>query len=102
MNAIARRTDPLSSHAAAARVTASGARAIQKDRAYKAVCQWPGRTSYELAEKIGGGLESRYMLARRLPELAKDGRVERGGLRYCTVTGNLATVWHPVAVGLVA
>ena len=96
MTAIARNSDPISSHAAAAAITQSGTRAIQKDATLKAVRQWPGCTSYELAEKVGGGLASRYMLARRLPELAKDRLVDRLGLRHCRITGHLATTWYPV------
>lgn len=94
MNAIARANDPESSHAAAAAITQSGARAIQKHRALQAVKEWPGSTSYELGEKLGGGLESRYMMARRLPELAKDRKVIRLGLRKCRVTGHQATTWY--------
>lgn len=62
---IARRTDPVSSHKAAERITRT-VRSEQKRRVLGAVRLYPGRTSRELAEQCG---LDRYMVARRLPEL---------------------------------
>lgn len=88
----ARRTDPISSHLAAAQHTASGARSHQQDMAASAVRQFPARTSFELAMATG---IDRYMLARRLPECALAGRVARGPMRHCSVTGRMAMEWLP-------
>jgi hypothetical protein len=93
VTALARRTDPLSSHEAAAALESTGARAVQKHQALQAVKQWPGRTSLELAGQIGGGPETRYMLARRLADLEHDGRVRKGSMRACTVSGHNAVTW---------
>lgn len=49
-------------------------------------------TSFELA--LLTDLD-RYMLARRLPECETAGRVRRGAMRRCTVTGRLAMEWLP-------
>lgn len=88
----ARRTDPESSHAAAAHMQRTGKRVAQQDRATAAVRAFPGRTSFELA--LCTDLD-RYMLARRLPECETAGRVRRGPMRACTVTGRLAMEWLP-------
>jgi hypothetical protein len=94
VSALARRTDPESSHLAAAALETSGARAIQKHQSLQAVKQWPGRTSHELAVAIGGGPETRYMLARRLADLEHDGLVTKGGARECQITGHKACTWY--------
>jgi DNA-binding MarR family transcriptional regulator len=78
---MARRTDPLSSHAAADRMQESGAAESQRRKALEAVKEYPGSTSKELAERCH---LDRYMLARRLPELSRMGlivRVERKDAR---------------------
>ncbi len=88
----ARRTDPQSSHAAARHITRTGKRGAQQDQAAAAVRQYPAHTSFELA--LLTDLD-RYMLARRLPECETGGRVRRGVMRRCTVTGRLAMEWLP-------
>jgi hypothetical protein len=88
----ARRTDPESSHQAAEIHALSGKRAHQQDQAAAAVRQFPGLTSLELAGMTG---LDRYMLARRLPECETAGRVRRGPMRHCAVTGRLAMEWMP-------
>lgn len=90
---IARRSDPESSHRAAAEITDSGARAHQQAQAIAAVRAYPGLTSQELSELTG--LE-RYMLARRLPEAVTAGAIRKGEQRTCSVTGRLALTWWPV------
>ena len=92
--AAARRTDPESSHAAAAHITRTGKRGAQQDQATAAVRQFPGCTSFALAMRTG---LDRYMLARRLPECESAGRVRRGELRHCRVTGRLALTWWPTS-----
>jgi hypothetical protein len=47
-------------------------------------------TSAELAST--GGLD-RYMVARRLPDLNRDGLVSRGQARRCAITGRWAITW---------
>lgn len=87
---IARKTDPASSHLAAAEITSSGARAHQQAQTIAAVRAFPGLTSQELSDLTG--LE-RYMLARRLPEAVTAGAVRKGEQRTCSVTGRLALTW---------
>lgn len=88
----ARRTDPASSHLAAAHITRTGKRSAQQDQATAAVRQFPGHTSFELA--LLTHLD-RYMLARRLPECETAGSVRRSAMRHCTVTGRVAMEWLP-------
>lgn len=81
--ATARRTDPASSHAAAAEMNASGAAKRQREAVVDLVFLHPGRTSKELAKLSD---LDRYQIARRLPEAEKAGQVERreDGSRECT------------------
>lgn len=88
----ARRTDPSSSHAAAASVAATGVARNQQLRALAAVKALPGRTSAELAREQG---LDRYMLARRLPELLRDGAVIRRDPRPDIYTGRPSVTWWP-------
>lgn len=87
----ARRTDPESSHLAAEHITASGMRFSQQKQVADAVGRHRGHTSQELAELTG---LDRYMLARRLPECETAGRVRKGPMRTCSVTGRKAHVWE--------
>lgn len=88
----ARSTDPHSSHDAAAHVTLTGARAKQQAMAAKAVEQYPGLTSLELARRSS---MDRYVLARHLPECEDGGAVSRGQERRCSISGRLAITWWP-------
>lgn len=88
---IARASDPLSSHLAAEHVTKTGTRSDQQNKAAEAVKQFPGLTSFELAMRTG---IDRYTLARRLPECETAGRVRKGEIRACRVTGRKAHVWE--------
>ncbi|MEN5419019.1 winged helix-turn-helix domain-containing protein [Stenotrophomonas sp. TWI169] len=96
MNTPARSTDIETSHAAAAYVVRSGLQAAQQDQAAGAVTAHPGMTSNELSQATS---LDRYMLARRLPELMKEGRVWRGPNKPCSVSGRTACTWWPVAPG---
>ncbi|HBS54575.1 MAG TPA: winged helix-turn-helix domain-containing protein [Stenotrophomonas sp.] len=96
MSAPVRITDIDTSHAAAAHVVSSGLQAVQQDKAARAVTQNAGMTSNELSQATG---LDRYMLARRLPELMKEGRVYRGPNKPCPVSGRTACTWWPVAPG---
>ncbi len=88
---LAATADPLSSHLAAAEVTSSGRRASQK----REIVTWlRGQsrplTSMEIAHAAG---LDRYMVARRLPDLERDGLVERCPMRDCAVSGRPAITW---------
>lgn len=89
-----RANDPGSSHEAADENTRSGARASQQHRVLAWVRRWPGRTSRELAALAN---VDRYMIARRLPELAPV-HIRRGELRTCAVTHKRAVTWFPAGV----
>lgn len=71
---LARRTDPMSSHRAAQAIVKSGARKRQADAVLEALRSFDGSTTRELAELAG---LDRYMVGRRMPELAREGRVKR-------------------------
>lgn len=88
----ARASDPQTSHAAAAHVTATGARAKQQALAAAAVREYPGLTSNELGKRSG---IDRYVLARRLPECETAKAVERGQERRCSASGRMAVTWWP-------
>ncbi len=74
----------------------SGAQRAQKERTAAAVAQFPGKTSMELARATG---LDRHMVARRLPELVKEGRVYRGAAVRCRISEKAACTWWPVAPG---
>jgi hypothetical protein len=91
-NPIARSTDTETSRLAAEEVTASGRRDEQAHKVCLLVRGYRGYTSAELAS---WGQVDRHMVARRLPELERLGRVVRGEARACTVTGRKALTWWP-------
>lgn len=90
----ARRTDPLTSHQAAAEAEASGRAHAQRQLCILEVLKNPGRTAAEIA--VVTGLE-RHAPSRRLPELREAGLVTNGRSRICSVTGRLSITWFPVA-----
>ncbi|HDS1649035.1 TPA: winged helix-turn-helix domain-containing protein [Stenotrophomonas maltophilia] len=93
MNHPARYTDPSSSHEAAAHMVSSGAQAVQQSQASSAVRKYPGLTSLELARATG---LDRFMLARRLPEIEKQGLIRRGMVRKCSASnGRSGCTWFP-------
>lgn len=93
MNLPARSTDPSSSHEAADFIVGSGKQAQQQAQAASAVRKHPGLTSLELARATG---LDRFMLARRLPELWKQGLLRRGTVRKCSASnGRSAVTWFP-------
>jgi hypothetical protein len=93
MEARARRTDPVTSHEAAARAEQTIARA-HRIMCLREVQINPGQTSAEIAESIG---LDRYQVARRLPELADcdPPQIMRGRSRTCSVKGTRAITWEP-------
>jgi hypothetical protein len=98
---LAHHADPLSSRLAAAAFTESGRRTNHK----RALLEWmqgarDWRTSAEIA--AASGFE-RHGVARRLPDLEQDGRLERRRdaagaeiLRVCQVTGERSITWRAI------
>ncbi len=93
---LARTNDPSGSHEAAARIARSGVQAQQKQQTEAAVKRYPGMTSMQLARTTG---MDRHMVARRLPDLAKEGRVHRGAKALCPISNITVCTWWPVARG---
>ena len=89
--------DPVTSHEAAAAITASGTRAAQTRTVADVVKQKPGATSAELAAAFG---MDRHMVAKRLPDAEKAGLVYRGPARVCETTRGKrplqAVTWFPL------
>lgn len=86
---LARRSDPVSSHEAAAEHVASGSHDSQKADVLRTLRAHPRSTSAELSAY---GID-RFTVARRLPDLEKEGFVRRDGLRDCRVTKRRSVVW---------
>lgn len=89
---IASAGDPVTSHLAAAEITASGQRANLK----AALLAWmreqrESLTSAEIAATSGF---DRHGVARRLPDLAADGFVERCTERECRVNRRPSITWR--------
>lgn len=97
-----RRTDPDTSHEAAEAVRRSGQLGQQQLLVVDAVKRFPGRTSAELGQLIAGersedAIMWRYRAARRLPEVAVGGHVQRRAPRVCGATGRPAVTWYASA-----
>ena len=93
------RADPLTSYIAAEKLAKSGKWAKQKQEVYDALKEATkaytrGATSAEVGTFMEG-INSRFVAARRLPELEKDGLVVRSDSRQCCVTGNPSGTWKP-------
>jgi len=86
----ARRTDPSTSHVAAAGVRKSGRADTHKAMLLAAVRRLPGQTSAELAEITR---LDRHEAARRLPELKQEEEIVQGAKRRCRARGTLAVTW---------
>lgn len=95
-----RRSDPETSHKAAARIKDIGALAQQQRLVLAWVREHPGLTSAELAQLMARrqdgdpALWTKYrpMTARRLGELVPV-HLKRGPQRRCLVTGSLSITW---------
>lgn len=87
-----RGTDDVTSHLAAAAITASGARERHCAIVLRAVKLHPGKTSFELSLRCP---LDRYEVARRLPDLLATELVEKGARRRCEVSGKQAVTWWP-------
>src|ERR1700693_3902214 len=86
---LAARSDPATSTLAAAKFTQSGKRASRKAELLEWL-QSDGRTltSLEISAFSSGRFE-RHDVAKRLPDLAHDGLIERQPARICSVGGGL-------------
>lgn len=71
---LSRATAPASSFRAGVEVKRSGRLASQRRATFAAIRQHPGKSTKELADITG---IDRYMLARRAPDLERDGLVRR-------------------------
>jgi hypothetical protein len=91
---MARRSDPETSHAAAAEMLHSGKLTAQQGRVLALVAKHPGCTSLELAAISDGKLD-RYQIARRLPELKRGHVVRMGSTRKCNIGDRPAVTWWP-------
>lgn len=94
-------TDPATSHQAAQHMVESGKLNAQCEIVLGLVLRWPGRTSAELAanaqaERIAG--VDRTIIARRLPEVERAGRIFRGAAVKCRMNQTVAVTWWPVGV----
>ena len=89
--ALARNTDPRTSHMAAADAEADSA-PDQRKACLDQVRRTPGRTAAEIAKLCG--LE-RHVPSRRLPELRTAKEVENRDERACEVTGRRSLTWWP-------
>lgn len=92
MTALARNNDPTTSHEAATQLKDSGKHAHQKTVVLGALSRC--RMSATSAEIAQDNELDRYLVARRLPDLEKDGWVEKEGKRQCRVTGRKGVVWR--------
>lgn len=92
MKPMARRTDPSTSHEAAAVLRNTGMHVTQQDVAAALVSSYPGKTYRELWERYeqrdSGVFENSVGLMRRLGEVAT--KAEK---RICTISGRRAVTW---------
>jgi hypothetical protein len=97
----ARRTDPVTSHLAAAEAERNGTIGHQQEIVAALVRKHFGNTSAELAWSDDAKGLDRYAIARRLPELERLGLVRKGEPRICSESGRLAVTWEPITKGKV-
>ena len=90
---IAANLDPVTSFQAAKEITASGKRHGQLIGVLALVKLYPRSTSLELSRHSGF---DRYVIARRLPELASAGLVVRRDARLCMVGNRPAVTWEAI------
>lgn len=87
-NPIARTTDPLTSHEAAAELTRSGRRGTQAEQVLAVVRRWSGLTAGEIGEISGLG---HVPAQRRLSDLERAGHIEKGEPR--SFNGRRQVTW---------
>jgi predicted HTH transcriptional regulator len=87
---LARLNDPDTSKEAAERYTTTN-RDTDKGKVLDGVRKHPNHTARELAELIQ---LTQHIVARRLPDLLRDGFVNKGKVRPCWVSGMKAATWR--------
>jgi len=122
MSQLARRIDPISSHEAAAEVEAEGTQIYQQLQTLRMVALYgagtraeiaiqntndhmakrKGRHSYDFEYMQALTNQTKVMMGRRLPELAKNGLIELVEIRRCTIANRKSQVWRCTAIGLAA
>jgi len=90
----ARRTDPTTSHLAAAEHERTGRRSGNTQRVAEVVASFPGLTAIELHD-LGRTEMDRHEWSRRLPDAERLGLVRRGRARECRVSGHQSMTWWP-------
>lgn len=93
MTALARNSDPITSHMAAEHVIASGLNKRQAAQVLAALREHPGCTSFELARHMG---VERAVTGRRLSELKARGDVENCQPKLCNIIHRKALTWRAV------
>lgn len=93
--ATSRKSDPATSHDAAAKVESSGRAGSDRARLLEAVRHHPGHTAGELAMLDSVRME-RSEVSKRLPELRKMGLVKNGEARECFARKSRMLTWWPV------
>lgn len=94
IQARARKTDPATSHEAAAKHEASGNAVSHRNILANYVKEHPGTTNGEAARDLP---ELGYQeITRRMGEVAKIGLIRRGEQRICSVNKSSMTTWWPV------
>lgn len=89
-HARARKSDPVTSHQAAAEVEASGTAARHHRMILDTLIREDGLTSDEIAKFAG---LDRVAAARRMKELETEGRIRRGPPRKSVVSGRPGVTW---------
>ncbi len=87
---LTKRADPVTSYRAAESLHRSGKLAGQKKLVLEALRKKEGATSAELADFMR---ISRYITARRLPDLERAGMIKKGKSRTCLVTKSQCVTW---------
>jgi len=93
--AIARTSDPITSHIAADAFTASGKRLAQAEIILTYVRRHPGLTAGEYGVMTGLG---RVAVGKRLPEIRDAGHITQGDHRKCSQDGTQQMTWWPAQV----
>ena len=86
-----RRSDPETSHLAEQHIKDTGKLEKWKRQVKMSVDAFPGLTARELADRAEIPYETVH---KRLPELEKDGEVQRAGQKRCSITGRICNTWE--------
>ena len=96
-NALARRTDPDTSHQAAIQFVAVGKHAKQMAEVLNTLRRINASGVVVTSAELAAYMETdRYVTARRLPDLRKRGLVEQCQKTTCTVSNTQAVTWRAI------